>query len=173
MQRKERLVLLITLTLISVVILLDLVTDFREGVLLWHTAVEAVAGLAALGGIFYLLRDSFKLKKALKSERRLSAKLQQEAELWREQSRAYLKGLSGMIDSQLSVWQLTPAEREVAFLLLKGMSLKEIAYIRGTTEKTAKVHSTAVYAKAGLSNRAELAAFFLEDLLPPPNDVAL
>lgn len=167
MQTKERLVLLITLTLISALILLDLVTDSSEGAPLWHTVVEAAAGLAALAGIFYLLRDSFKLKKALKSERRLSAKLQQEADLWREQSRAYLTGLSGMIDAQLSCWQLTPAEREVAFLLLKGMSLKEIAYIRGTTEKTAKVHSTAVYAKAGLNSRAELAAFFLEDLLPP------
>ncbi|MCB0331312.1 MAG: helix-turn-helix transcriptional regulator, partial [Bdellovibrionales bacterium] len=68
---------------------------------------------------------------------------------------------------QLSTWKLTEAEKEVAFLLLKGMSLKEIAGIRETTEKTARVQSMAIYAKAGLSGRSELAAFFLEDLLIP------
>ena len=54
----------------------------------------------------------------------------------------------------------------MAFLLLKGMSLKEIAEIRDTAEKTARVQSMSIYAKAGLSGRSELAAFFLEDLLP-------
>jgi cytochrome b len=33
---------------------------------------------------------------------------------------------------------LLPAEREVAFLLLKGLSLKDIARLRETTEKTAR-----------------------------------
>ena len=47
------------------------------------------------------------------------------------------------------------------------LSLKEIAEIRKTTEKTARAQSVAVYAKAGLGGRSELAAFFLEDLLLP------
>lgn len=46
------------------------------------------------------------------------------------------------------------------------MSLKDVAAIRGTSEKTARAQSMAVYAKAGLSGRSELSAFFLEDLLP-------
>lgn len=54
----------------------------------------------------------------------------------------------------------------MTFLLLKGMSLKDVAAIRGTNEKTARAQSMAVYAKAGLSGRSELSAFFLEDLLP-------
>ncbi|MGE3975871.1 MAG: helix-turn-helix transcriptional regulator, partial [Bdellovibrionales bacterium] len=52
---------------------------------------------------------------------------------------------------------------------LKGLSLKEIAGVRNTTEKTARVQSTAIYSKAGLSGRSELSAFFLEDLLLPEN----
>jgi len=51
--------------------------------------------------------------------------------------------------------------------LLKGMSLKEIANIRSTAEKTARVHAMSIYAKSGLSGRSELSAFFLEDLLVP------
>nr|HMN69592.1 helix-turn-helix transcriptional regulator [Bdellovibrionales bacterium] len=68
---------------------------------------------------------------------------------------------------QLTSWKLTISEKEVAFLLLKGLSLKEIAEIRKTSEKTARAQSTAIYEKSGLSGRSELAAFFLEDLLGP------
>ena len=74
------------------------------------------------------------------------------------------------IDEQLDKWGLTSAEKEVAFLLLKGLSSKEIAHIRNTAEKTARVQSMAIYSKSGLANRSELSAFFLEDLLVPPNN---
>ena len=57
------------------------------------------------------------------------------------------------------------------FLLLKGLSLKEIADIRHTTEKTARAQSGSIYAKSGLSGRSELAAFFLEDLLVPGAEI--
>jgi len=50
---------------------------------------------------------------------------------------------------------------------LKGLSLKEIAEIRKTSEKTARAQCTPIYEKSGLSGRSELAAFFLEDLLVP------
>ncbi len=166
MNNRDRLILLSTLIMIAAIISADLMTDSREGVAFWHIFTEGVAGVLALGGIFYILRDILRLKKDLTKERRISATLKQEAEQWREQSRVYLDGLSTLIDSQLTAWNLTRAEREVAFLLLKGMSLKEIAVLRGTTEKTARAQSASVYAKAGLSSRSELSAFFLEDLLP-------
>lgn len=71
------------------------------------------------------------------------------------------------IDQQLGRWRLTAAEKEITFLLLKGFGFKEIATFRNTSEKTARAQSTSVYAKAGLSGRTELAAFFLEDLMAP------
>lgn len=166
MDNRERLVVLLTLLLIMVVVSVDLITDLQQGVIAWHVAVEAAAALLALAGIVYLMRQSVQLRKALNKERRLTANLQQEAARWRLQSKTYLAGLSAMIDAQLSRWGLTPAEREVAFLLLKGLSLREIATLRDTTEKTAKVQAIAIYAKAGLTGRSELSAFFLEDLLP-------
>lgn len=166
MSHKERWFLVLTLSLIALMVAVDLVIDSHEGVVFWHVAVEGTAGAIALVGVFYLLHQSMQLKKALRMERKLSAKLEQEAQLWREQSKTYLSGLSSLIDQQLSTWGLSPAERDVAFLLLKGLSLKEIAVIRETTEKTARVQSMAIYAKAGLAGRSELSAFFLEDLLP-------
>lgn len=167
MNTRERLVLLTVLLLIVLMVAVDLITDSLEGAALWHLLAEAAVGLFALFGTFYILRDAFVLKTSLREERLLSSVLKREAENWRNRSKKYLEGLSSSIDAQLSAWNLSPAEKEVAFLLLKGMSLKEIARIRETTEKTARVQSAAVYAKAGLSGRSELSAFFLEDLLVP------
>ena len=59
------------------------------------------------------------------------------------------------------------AEREVALLILKGLRHKEIASARNTTERTVRQQALGVYKKAGLDGRTDLAAFFLEDFLPP------
>jgi DNA-binding CsgD family transcriptional regulator len=89
---------------------------------------------------------------------------------WRSEARTLLNGLGEAIDVQFSRWNLTEAEREVALLLLKGLSLKEIASIRATTERTVRAQTRALYSKAGLTGRASLSAFFLEDLLAPIAD---
>ncbi len=52
-------------------------------------------------------------------------------------------------------------------MLLKGLSHKEISEIRSTSETTIRQQALAVYRKSGLRSRAELSAFFLEDLLLP------
>jgi DNA-binding NarL/FixJ family response regulator len=52
---------------------------------------------------------------------------------------------------------------------LKGLSLKDIAQERGVSEKTVKQHNLTIYQKSGLAGRAELSAFFLHDLLIPPD----
>ncbi len=86
---------------------------------------------------------------------------------WRNESRTLLNGLGEAIDGQFTRWSLTDAEREVALLLLKGLSTKEIAAVRGGSERTVREHARAIYSKAGLTGRAALSAFFLEDLLAP------
>lgn len=86
---------------------------------------------------------------------------------WRSESRVLLNGLGEAIDAQFTRWNLTDAEREVALLLLKGLSTKEIAAVRAGSERTVREHARAIYSKAGLTGRAALSAFFLEDLLAP------
>ena len=86
---------------------------------------------------------------------------------WRDETRALLKGLGEAIERQFLTWKLTEAEREIGLLLLKGLSLKEIAAVRVTSERTIRAQARSIYAKAGLSGRAALSAFFLEDLLAP------
>jgi DNA-binding CsgD family transcriptional regulator len=86
---------------------------------------------------------------------------------WRAEARTYLDGLGEAIEAQFSRWSLTDAEREVALLLLKGLSHKEIATVRAVSERTVREQARSLYSKSGLSGRAALSAFFLEDLLAP------
>jgi len=64
-------------------------------------------------------------------------------------------------------WKLTPSERKVAFMLLIGLSIKEIAGIRNTSEKPTRTQCARIYEKSYLSERSELSAVFLEDLFAP------
>lgn len=87
-----------------------------------------------------------------------------EGRAWRQQSRRFLDGLSRAIESQFAAWHLSAAEADVAGLLLKGASLREIAGLRRTSEATIRQQAQNVYRKSGLATRSELAAYFLEDL---------
>tara|TARA_B100000378_G_scaffold67034_1_gene50303 strand:+ start:21312 stop:21851 length:540 start_codon:yes stop_codon:yes gene_type:complete len=64
-------------------------------------------------------------------------------------------------------WNLTPAERDVALFALKGLSVSEIAALRGTSEGTVKAQTTSVYRKAGVTSRPQLLSLFIEDLFDP------
>lgn len=86
---------------------------------------------------------------------------------WRAESRSHLNGLGQAIETQFSRWNLTEAEREVALLLIKGLSHKEIATVRAVSERTVREQARSIYSKAGLTGRTALSAFFLEDLLAP------
>lgn len=167
MTRTERLTLASVLIGIALIMCFDIVSDASKGASWGHLISEGFVAFASVVGLFYLLRGNLRLQHSLADERQRSLELTAEAQRWREQASKHIEGLSGAIDSQLNEWSLSPSEKEVALLLLKGLSLKEIAGIRNTTEKTARVQSTAIYAKSGLSGRTELAAFFLEDLLLP------
>lgn len=67
-----------------------------------------------------------------------------------------------VVDSRFAGWALTPAEQEVAWLLIKGVSFKDIGAARGTSPRTARDQAGAIYRKARVTGRAELAALLLD-----------
>jgi DNA-binding NarL/FixJ family response regulator len=146
---------------------LDLISDYLEGGTGTHLVLEGLllmlSGAVFGGGVRQLAQARQKIE-SLQSD---VEKLNEEKEKWKSETHQLLAGLSIKIENQFAHWQLTPAETEVGFLLLKGFSLKEIADIRNTKLKTVQQQSQAIYQKTGLGSRSELAAFFLEDLLPP------
>jgi DNA-binding NarL/FixJ family response regulator len=87
-----------------------------------------------------------------------------EGDGWRAKVRSHLAGLKDGMDQQFTAWGMTAAEREVGLLILKGLSHKEIASLRATTEATVRQQAQAIYRKAGLSGKTAFSAYFLEDL---------
>ena len=73
--------------------------------------------------------------------------------------------LLAVIYAAFDTWKLSPSERDIALLLIKGLSAQEIADVRNTKLGTIKSQSSAVYQKAGLKGRHELVSYFVEDLL--------
>jgi DNA-binding CsgD family transcriptional regulator len=93
-----------------------------------------------------------------------------QGDAWRAERREELAALGQAIERQFHDWHLTGAEIDVAGLMLKGATLKEIAVARDTSEATIRQQAQAVYRKSGLSGRAELSAYFLESLFETAED---
>lgn len=155
------------LALVAVLVGLDVAGDARSGGSPAHLALEIGIMAVALGGTVALWGQLFLARRRARVLERDLHRAEGDLARFRAESRDHLRGLAGAIDRQLERWGLSPAEREVALLLLKGLSHKDIADARATSERTVRQQALAVYRKAGLAGRAELAAFFLEDLLTP------
>ena len=69
------------------------------------------------------------------------------------------------IDEYFVEWGLSEAEKDIALLTIKGMTISEIAKIRRTKQSTIKTQSSAIYKKAGVSSRAQLVSLLIEELL--------
>lgn len=79
--------------------------------------------------------------------------------------RRYSIEFSDVLEEHFTAWHLTPAERDVALFLVKGLSTKEVAELRGTSEGTIKAQTNAIYRKAGVAGRPQLLSLFIEDLM--------
>jgi DNA-binding CsgD family transcriptional regulator len=143
---------------------LDLANDLVVGTDLMHVSFHLVGLAVLVPAALWVWRSG---ARELDELRRDLTRTREEAVRWRAEARDAVEGLSLAIDRQFDRWELTPAEREVCLLLLKGLSLREIAAVRATGERTAREQARAIYRKSALGGRAELAAFFLEDLLAP------
>lgn len=153
--------------LIFVVMAGDMLSDWSSGTSTGHLLAESLIMVAAAAGSLHLL---WRLRRLHREAVVLGSDLRQaraDAERWRAEAADVLRGLGDAMANQFRDWSLTAAEEEVALLLVKGLSLKEAAQVRGTSERTVRQQALGVYRKAGVAGRAELSAFFLEDLLLP------
>jgi DNA-binding CsgD family transcriptional regulator len=159
----------LTLLLLAIVVggAVDLGLDAPEDWGSFHVLYEVCLIVGALGLVAWLWRGWWQAEASAGALRRTLAERQAERDAWRARAEQVLEGLGKALDEQFGAWQLTPAEREVALLLLKGHGHKQIAAATGRSERTVRQHAVAVYQKSGLQGRAELAAFFLEDLTVP------
>lgn len=157
---------------------IDLILDRPARWASWHVAFELAMVLLSLTFAVVLFsgwqRTATELDRTRLSLASTSRALEQrqaerdaDREAWRASSEKAMSGLGLAIDRQFDNWRLSPAEREVALLLLKGLGHKQVAAQLARSERTVRQQAVEVYRKAGLQGRAELAAFFLQDLVLP------
>jgi DNA-binding NarL/FixJ family response regulator len=150
--------------------LADVVTDVSLGVPRWHILEEIIIVLAAAFGMLYLILEMRRRTKQLDQLKlTLSDSDQQLAHITNEMRSARHK-YSEVIHQQFDQWQLTVSEQQVAMLLLKGLSFKEISAVRNTKEKTVRQQASAIYAKSGVDGRHAFSAWFLEDFMVTPHE---
>lgn len=166
-ERWFRAVLIVALGAIIVGGTVDLILDQPESWISFHVIFETLMIAGALLMTTTLWLGWWRSSRSVSELRRSLETRVEERDAWRESAQRSLEGLGQAIDGQFDAWGLTPAEREVALLLLKGHSHKAIAKHTDRSAQTVRQHATAVYRKADLSGRAELSAFFLEDLMLP------
>lgn len=132
----------------------DALTDLRATPTSAHALIEAAVALALIVGVVI---GGWQLRLTLERMHQ-----QQEA---LDTARG---DLARVVSDQFEKWRLTPAERDVGHLALKGLNVADIASIRNAAPGTVRTQLTRIYAKAGVSGRAEFAAWFVEDLLNGP-----
>ena len=142
----------------------DLLTDLSHGAADDHILIEASIIAVSTLLIFWILYERLQQSREIKQ---LKAQLTQADKTQAEASEYIVKArkqLSEVIAHQFDDWKLTPSEKEVGWLLLKGLSAKEIAEVRDTLEKTVRQQASSLYKKAGLNGRHAFSAWFIEDL---------
>jgi DNA-binding CsgD family transcriptional regulator len=125
----------------------------RSEPLSWQTR-ELIEIGAAVGLMLGVVLGAVLLVRIFRRNRRIEGQL-------RRASTAFAE----LLDERFAEWGLTPAERDVAWFTIKGLSLAEIARLRQTSEGTVKAQSNAIYRKSGVSGRTQLLSLFIEDLM--------
>ncbi len=90
-----------------------------------------------------------------------------EGDDWRSKVQSHMAGIRIEMEKQFEEWGMTAAEQEIGMLILKGLSHKEVASLRGTSEATVRQQAQAIYHKSNLPGKTAFSAYFLEDVFSP------
>jgi len=150
--------------LFVIVSAVDLVADFVDGMTMAHLVHEALFIVLSVIGLVWLMRHLLAVrqrKEQLADKLRVAKRASQDASA---DLIDYRSRFNDVLAQQFSDWKLSKSEGEVGRLLLKGLSLREIAAVRHTQEKTVRAQASSIYRKASLDGRHAFSAWFLEDI---------
>lgn len=82
-----------------------------------------------------------------------------------QQVRVASGALIDVLRDQFVIWELSPAERDVALFAIRGYSNAEIAKALGKSEATVKTQLNAIFRKAEVSGRTALVSHFIDTVL--------
>ena len=158
-------IIAVVLGIIMTLNFFDVIADISLGVPVWHIVEESMIVLVSAIGTVYLVLDiRGRTKHIAQLKETLAVSDIQLKNISNEMKKERLH-YSEVISNQFIQWHLSVSEQQVAMLLLKGLSFKEISGVRETKEKTVRQHASNIYAKANLEGRHEFSAWFLEDFI--------
>ena len=67
--------------------------------------------------------------------------------------------------ARFNAWELSKAEKEVATLILRGLSLKDIASCRSVSIGTVKSQTSSIFKKTNTENRAAFLGLFIDEFV--------
>ncbi|NNC78440.1 MAG: helix-turn-helix transcriptional regulator [Woeseiaceae bacterium] len=141
----------IVLAIAALFFVYDLWTDRLEGEPWLHFIPELTVFSLVIFALSYEILSGTRLRSELRQHQQQLSDLQGQ--------------FADTVRQEFEKWKLTQSETEIAWLIVKGFSFGEIAYLRKVKEKTVRQQATSIYAKSGAKNRSELTALFFEDLL--------
>jgi len=152
-----------------IMVVFDIYFDFQNSIPVKYLLFETLIFFLSLVGFYFFV------SRALALQEKKSQKIQKlEGEIIEKQNHverltyrvnSYKDALAHEIEQTFKRWAFTKAESQVAALLLKGLSLKEIAEVRNCHENTVRSQCTSIYKKSKLNNRSQLSSYFLDDLI--------
>ncbi|MCG9714036.1 LuxR C-terminal-related transcriptional regulator [Shewanella insulae] len=166
---KKDLVIIALLVLIMLFKLVDIVADVQLEIPAWHIAQESVLVLLTVIATLYLSRDLVRRSRQVKALAHRLAQADKQIDNLSSQMRTARQEYSQAVASQFDTWGFTKSEQQVAFLILKGLSFKEIAEVRQTKEKTVRQQASTIYGKAEVDGRHTFCAWFMEDFIQDHN----
>ena len=145
---------LLSLVLVGILILLDQLKNDEVFVLsrfLLDVVAKAIL-VAAIAATASVVLDTRELKAERHGLIKDLNRVRRESDVWRDAARVHVEGLGNAIRKQFQSWKLSEGESDVALLMLKGLTFKEIAGMRGSLETTVRQQAVSVYRKSGLSS---------------------
>lgn len=137
----------------------------HAGVSTPHVVIEFLIMVAAMVGVVFFWRQLTESRQLTRQLRHKLDDAREQVSRWQHEERDLINDLRNAIDRKFDEWDFNTSEKEVAWCLLKGMSMKDIATLRSSTDRSIRQQAYVLYHKAGLTGRAELSAYFLGGLV--------
>jgi len=157
--------LILMLLIVIVINTTDFLKDIHQGDEWLHIGLEILTVFLSVWGIVMLIRAINSRSNQIAALNQKVEKTESDLELSHSKLKEIGREYSKYLHKQFDAWELTPSEKEVALVLLKGLSFKEIAEVRNTKEKTVRQQASTIYRKSNVSGRHEFSAWFFEDML--------
>lgn len=156
---KEKVTITYFLIGIFLIVTFDISYDVLDGMGIHVLFRSAIVGITILYTVFRMVRYVWS---SFQFELEVSKKT---AGQYERMVKDFIGEFKKFIEDEFEKWQLSQSEKEIAYLLLKGTSSKDIAAKRFTSERTIRNQCAAIYHKSSTKGKVEFSAHFLQKFL--------